>query len=90
MSDGNTSPSPSPLLSDGVFWSGIAVIVIAAFKFSVQYCHRSKCENFSLFWGAFTIQRNVQAEIDIARIEAAAAAAAGDGNGATEENVTVV
>lgn len=76
----------SPLLNDAVFWASLAALVIGAFKFSVQYCHRSKCRNFSLFWGAFTIERDVQAEVEMARIEQAAAMA-GVGGTEAEENV---
>ncbi len=57
------------LAQDAFFWGSLAVIVVSAYKFTVKYCYNSKCENFSCFWGMLSIQRNIQAEVEIQRAQ---------------------
>ena len=36
---------------DATFWLGLASVVSASFALSIKYCLKSKCSQFSLFWG---------------------------------------
>ena len=53
------------LLYDGVFWTSIGTLIIGAYKFSVVYSLKSKCEKFSFCCGLIKINRNIEAEVKI-------------------------
>ncbi len=57
------------LLTDSVFWIGVATLVVGGYKFTVSYCLKSRCENFNCLWGLLKIKRDIKGEIEIARIE---------------------
>lgn len=50
---------------DGVFFLSLATIVAGSFGLAVRYCLRSKCEHFTLCWGAVNIDRRVDLEASI-------------------------
>ncbi len=58
------------LLNDGVFWSGIAVLLVAAYKFTVSYCLKSRCEDFNCMFGLLKIRRDIKSEVEIEKIHA--------------------
>ena len=72
------------LLNDGVFWSGIAVLLISGYKFTVQYCLKSRCENFNCLWGLLKIKRDIKSEVEIEKIQIEM------GNNTKNEDDTVV
>ena len=57
------------LLEDGVFWSGVAVLVISGYKFTVSYCLKSRCERFDCLWGLLKIKRDIKSEVEIEKIQ---------------------
>ena len=56
--------------SDPVFVISAITIFVGFMKFVVSYLYKSKCENFALCWGMFTVHRNIQLEIEAERIDA--------------------
>ena len=50
---------------DATFWLAVGSIVSASFALSVKYCLKSKCQQFSIFWGLIKIERDIQAEKEI-------------------------
>ena len=53
------------LLYDGVFWTSIATLLIGAYKFSLVYSLKSKCEKCNFCCGLIKIDRNVETELKI-------------------------
>jgi hypothetical protein len=47
---------------DAVFFISLATIIVGAFGVSVKYCLKSKCEHFSICYGALKIDRRVDLE----------------------------
>ena len=59
----------SNLLNDAVFFVSLATIFAGMYKFTVTYCLKSKCEQFSLCFGFLNIKRDIKSEIEIERYE---------------------
>ena len=59
MADDNT------LLKDAVFFVSIATITAGLIKFTITYCLKSKCSDFSICFGLLKIKRDVEVERDI-------------------------
>lgn len=57
------------LLQDAVFWSSLAVVVMSGYKYTVNYCLKSKCEQFNCLWGLLKIKRDIRSEVEIERME---------------------
>lgn len=55
---------------DPVFVISAMTIFAGLMKFVVTFLYKSKCENFALCWGMFTVHRNIQLEIEAERIDA--------------------
>jgi hypothetical protein len=47
------------------FFLAIASVVAGSFAMSIRYCLKSKCSQFSLFWGLIRIERDIKAETQI-------------------------
>jgi hypothetical protein len=66
MADNNDT-----LLKDAVFWVSLATITAGLIKFTITYCLKSKCSDFSICFGLLKIKRdvNVEKEIEISQME---------------------
>lgn len=53
------------LLKDAVFWVSIATITVGLIKYTISYCLKSKCSDFSICFGLLKIKRDVAIERDI-------------------------
>jgi hypothetical protein len=53
------------LLKDAVFFVSIATITAGLIKFTITYCLKSKCSDFSICFGLLKIKRDVAVERDI-------------------------
>jgi hypothetical protein len=48
---------------DAVFFISIATLIIGLAKHTMDKCHASKCENFSLCWNLIQVKRRVDLEV---------------------------
>lgn len=48
---------------DGVFFITVITIITGSIALALKYCLKSKCETFKCCFGAFEIQRNIDAEL---------------------------
>ena len=60
MADNNDT-----LLKDAVFWVSLSTITAGLIKFTITYCLKSKCSDFSICFGLLKIKRDVGVERDI-------------------------
>ena len=63
--------SDNDLLKDAVFFVSISGILAGLIKFTITYCLKSKCSDFSICFGLLKIKRdlNVEKEIEISQME---------------------
>ena len=56
---------------DGIFFISLATLLVGFFGLLVRYALKSKCEHFSCCFGAFTIDRRVDLEVqeELAQME---------------------
>ena len=45
------------------FWLSAGAIIVGLITVLTKYAYKSKCENFSLCFGLFKVQRNIEAEV---------------------------
>jgi len=49
---------------DSIFWISLATLLAGASGVAVRYCLKSKCEHFSCCFGAVSIDRRVDLEVE--------------------------
>jgi hypothetical protein len=48
---------------NSTFFLSVGSVLLGALGLSAKYCLKSKCSDFTVCWGLFSIKRNVELEV---------------------------